>query len=117
MPELTQDAIGFLEEKLQEIEADLPPIRNFILPYGTQTAALLHRARTLARELERKIVSFYRLKNYFAETETVLPEYLTFVLPYANRLSDVFFALARWINQQEGKKETEWMGTHNPNKK
>jgi cob(I)alamin adenosyltransferase len=111
MPELTQDNINFLEEKLQGVEADLPEIRNFILPSGTETATLLHRARTLARDLERAIVSFYRSKNYLSEGEPRIPEYLTYALPYANRLSDVFFALARWINRDENKKETLWKGT------
>lgn len=110
MPRLTQDNINFLEERLQGIEEDLPELKNFILPSGTETAALLHRARTSARDLERSIVSFYRSKNYLSDGESHVPEYLTYALPYANRLSDVFFALARWINQNENKEETIWTG-------
>lgn len=110
MPELTQNNIDFLEEQLQEIEVDLPQLRNFILPSGTETAALLHRARTSARDLERMIVCFYRSKNYLSEGESSIPEYLEHALPYANRLSDIFFALARWINRDENKEETVWTG-------
>ena len=111
IPHLTQGHIDFLEEKLQEIEDELPELKNFILPSGTETAALMHRARTESRNLERTIVSFYRATNYFTEDKIDLPKYLGYILPYANRLSDIFFALARWTNLKENVKETEWRGT------
>jgi cob(I)alamin adenosyltransferase len=76
-----------LEQKIDFYSAHSPEIKQFILPGGSKTAAILHLARTVARRLERLIVA---LKNESA----INP----FVLIYVNRLSDYFFAAARYAN-------------------
>lgn len=97
LPQLTKGNVVFIEENIQKFEKDLPELRRFILPTGTQTAALLHIARTVCRRAERSIVTLSKEKQI---TENAIS--------YVNRLSDLLFTLARWVNKQEGKQEKEW---------
>jgi cob(I)alamin adenosyltransferase len=86
-----------LEQAIDACEADLPPLRAFILPGGSRVGALLHAARTICRRAERSVVGL-------AERSPVEP----LVVTYLNRLSDLLFVLARRENQRGGKTETEW---------
>lgn len=97
-PQLTKDNVKFIEENIQQFERELPQLRKFILPTGTQTAALLHVARTVCRRTERSIVTLSKVKKLDENS-----------IPYINRLSDLLFALARWVNKKEGKIEKEWI--------
>jgi cob(I)alamin adenosyltransferase len=74
----------------------MPKLKNFILP-GGKTGSFLHYARTVARRAERRTVQL-------AEKEAMLPE----ILIYINRLSDLLFTFARYINYQEKQKEVIW---------
>lgn len=94
----TQDA-ETLEKRMDELQSELPELKNFILPGGTALGASLHHARTVARRAERAAV---RLK---AQIE-VRPE----LLIYLNRLSDYLFVLARHANFKAGVGETIWQG-------
>jgi len=76
-----------LEQELAEMNAELPPLRSFILPGGTPAAAHAHLARTLARRAERAVVAL-------AVAETVNGD----AVRYLNRLSDHLFVLARSLN-------------------
>ena len=78
---------GWLEQRIDAENADLAPLKSFILPGGSETAARLHLARTAARRAERSIVAL-------AEQESVNPQ----ALAYCNRLSDYLFVLARLVN-------------------
>lgn len=78
-----------LEQAIDRMEAELPPLQSFVLPAGTRSAALTHIARTVARRAERRAVRV-------AANEEVNPE----VLRYLNRLSDYLFVLARRLNQR-----------------
>ncbi len=98
LPQLTKDNVIFLEENISKFEKDLPELKRFILPTGTQTASLLHIARTICRRTERSIVTLSKEKNLDENS-----------VPYINRLSDLLFTLARWINKKEGKEEKEWI--------
>lgn len=98
LPQLTKNNVKFLEENIQKFEKDLPTLRRFILPAGVQTAALLHVARTVCRRVERSIVSLSKEKTLDENS-----------IPYANRLSDLLFTLARWLNKKECKEEKEWI--------
>lgn len=82
------------------LEAELPPLRRFILPGGTPCAAYLQLARSVVRRAEREA---WRV----AEKEPVNPQ----ALVYLNRLSDLLFLLAREENVHAGVEETQWMGT------
>ncbi|MDP3985959.1 MAG: cob(I)yrinic acid a,c-diamide adenosyltransferase [Candidatus Veblenbacteria bacterium] len=88
-----------LEQRMDELQQELPELKNFILPGGSALGATLHHARTVARRAERAVV---RLK---AQIE-VRPE----LLIYLNRLSDYLFVLARHANLKAGVQEVTWQG-------
>lgn len=94
---ITPEMVGWLEAMIDRMDADLPPLRNFILPGGTPVAAQLHVARTLCRRAERLTVEL-------ADQETLSPT----VIPYLNRLSDFLFTLARWENHLSGISDDKW---------
>ncbi len=86
------------ERLIDQMTEKLSELRNFILPGGGKTGALLHAARTVCRRAERRIVSL-------AQKEHVD----TAILVYLNRLSDLLFTMARYVNMKEEKKETVWV--------
>lgn len=86
-----------LERAIDRLEAKLPPLRAFVLPAGTPTAAALHRARAVCRRAERSIVGL----SHDAE---VNPR----IVVYVNRLSDLLFLLARHENFGAGRDEEPW---------
>ena len=85
---LKSGAVLRLDEALAEHNAELPRLKEFILPAGTRSAALAHVCRTVARRAERAVVAL-------AATETVRSE----PRQYLNRLSDLLFVLARVLNR------------------
>jgi len=87
---LSNEEVRILESHIDEFEAKLPPLRQFILPCGASAAAKLHLVRAVTRRAERYCVSLSRL-------EKVNPQ----ILRYLNRLSDLCFVLARYVNQQQ----------------
>jgi cob(I)alamin adenosyltransferase len=89
--------IAGLERAIDEYDAKVPALRTFILPSGSRGGALLHFARTVCRRAERAAI---RLSH----DEPVNPS----VLRYLNRLSDLLFALARYVNRAARKPETPW---------
>jgi cob(I)alamin adenosyltransferase len=90
-------AVDWLEAIIDEMTAQLPELKHFILPGGTPAAAQLHVARTICRRAERLAVAL--------AADTALNVQ---VLPYLNRLSDALFTMARWENSQAGVSEEEW---------
>jgi cob(I)alamin adenosyltransferase len=94
---VTAEQVAWLEQRCDEANADLPMLRSFILPGGTETAALLHLARTVCRRAERRVVTL-------AGREEVNPQ----ARAYLNRLSDLLFILARAANAQAGAEEPLW---------
>lgn len=97
---LQEEGITFLEKRIDELIEKTPPIERFILPGGTEAAATVHIARTVTRRAERLVVSLMRGEENSA---------LDLSLRYLNRLSDYFFALARWINERMGAKDVEYI--------
>lgn len=98
LPELSPSDTVELEKAIDEMEAQLPPLQNFILPGGCLPASHAHVARCVCRRAERLVVSL-------AETEAIPGE----ILPYLNRLSDYLFVVARYITLREGGEENAWM--------
>jgi len=94
---VTAEQVAWLEGLCDEANAELPPLRSFVLPGGSETAALLHLARTVCRRAERRVVAL-------AVREEVNPE----VRAYLNRLSDLLFILARAGNAETGAEEALW---------
>lgn len=88
-----------LEEMIDLCEAELPPLKNFILPGGCPTAAQLHLARTVCRRAERLVVGL-------SESGPVSPQ----IIVYLNRLSDLLFVLARFENARTGVPDVKWKG-------
>lgn len=86
-----------LEQELDALNADLEPLKSFVLPGGHPPAAYLHQARTVCRRAERVCVSL-------AENEAVNPD----AIRYLNRLSDFLFVAARWTNDQ-GQADVKWV--------
>jgi cob(I)alamin adenosyltransferase len=95
IPAIRDSDIRVLETEIDRCEEELPPLRQFILPGGTEAAALLHLARTIARRAERGCVALSR-------SDWVDPQ----ILGYLNRLSDLCFVLARYVNHANGATES-----------
>lgn len=85
-----------LEGWIDRLDAELPPLRHFILSDGCPAGATLHLARTICRRAERSVLSL--------GSEAVEP----IVLIYLNRLSDLLFTMARAANHRAGATETPW---------
>ena len=98
VPDLDEGSIGRLEAQIDAADSELPPLRNFILPGGSEAAARLHLARTVCRRAERLLVAF-------AGELTIEPV----VLRYLNRLSDWLFVYARWCNHRTGVADVPWV--------
>jgi cob(I)alamin adenosyltransferase len=86
-----------LEAAIDRFEADLEPLRQFILPGGTPAAAALHSARTVCRRAERRLLTLMAAEPMESHS-----------LVYLNRLSDLLFVLARWTNRQAGIDDVFW---------
>ena len=100
---IVQAQVDRLEREIDQLNADLEPLRSFVLPGGAPAAAALHLARTVARRAERRIVALQD-----AEGETVS----TAAVAYINRLSDFLFVAARWVNDK-GRTDILWVPGQN----
>jgi cob(I)alamin adenosyltransferase len=87
-----------LENDLDAFNADLPPLKDFILPGGTEAAARCHLARTVARRAERQVISLARAEKVNEAS-----------IRFLNRLSDLLFVVARVLSRAEGGSEIIWM--------
>ncbi len=94
---IDEDRISELERAIDEGEAELEPLRAFILPGGTPKSAALHAARTVCRRAERRVIALTR--------EVEIPP---IVVKYLNRLSDLLFVLSRVANRRAGVGEVTW---------
>jgi len=99
---LTEEKVTWLEAQIAVIEKELPPITTFFLAGGTELAALLDVARTIARRAERRLVSF-RHDAAMIGAEKGRPSGYT--IAYLNRLSSLLYACARLVNHLAGEKE------------
>lgn len=97
MPELPVDRIEEMEEWIDGAVDELPPLRAFILPGGSEGAATLHLARTVCRRAERAVVTLGRQERVDEA-----------VVRYLNRLSDTLFTLARLENARAGLSDVLW---------
>lgn len=94
---LNKEHVSSVEEWGGKIETELPPIKNFIIPGGSETSALLDYARTVARRAERQTVAAHE-EGVIKGTEHLLV--------YLNRLSSLLYALARVANHRAGVEES-----------
>jgi cob(I)alamin adenosyltransferase len=94
---IDHERVAELERAIDAADTELEPLRAFILPGGSPTAAALHVARTVCRRAERRIVDI-------ADEMEIPP----LVIVYLNRLSDLLFTLARLANKRASAPETAW---------
>ncbi len=97
LPPLPVERVEAMEGWMDEASAELPELREFVLPGGTPGAAALHQARTICRRAERKVV-------HLAILEAVEED----ILIYLNRLSDLLFSMARLENHRAGRPDVTW---------
>jgi cob(I)alamin adenosyltransferase len=95
--------ITWLEHVLDRLNEDLPPLKDFILPGGSRSAATCHLARTVCRRAERCTLTL-------SKREEIPP----FSVPYLNRLSDLLFVIARVIAMSAGGSEVLWQKNRPP---
>lgn len=86
------------EKLIDEMTAQIPELKHFILPGGSKAGSLLHVSRTITRRAERQLIGLI-------QKEEVDP----YIVTYLNRLSDLLFTMARFVNHQEKKKEITWI--------
>ena len=96
---IVQAQVDRLEQEIDRLNADLEPLKSFVLPGGTRAAAALHLARTVSRRAERRLVELKQM-----EGEIVSPA----AAAYVNRLSDFLFVAARWVNDK-GRSDVLWI--------
>lgn len=96
-PRVTDTDIHQLESEIDEMNEELPALRSFVLPGGSELNAQLHVARTVCRRAERLSVGLSREMEVAPET-----------IAYLNRLSDALFVWSRWVNLQLGVPEVLW---------
>lgn len=98
---MSEEQVTRLENEIDAMNADIPPLQSFILPGGSAAAAWLHLARTVARRAEREM-------TLTAETQEINPA----AIQYINRLSDHLFVLARKVNDN-GATDVLWVPGQN----
>lgn len=93
------DDVQSLENEIDRMESEMEPIKNFILPGGSESSCYAHICRSVSRRFERKLVSLKLNEDNMVESNWV---------KYINRLSDYLFVLARYLNFKKGVKEDFW---------
>ncbi len=83
---------------LDAFNEDLPALKDFILPGGSEAAARCHLARTIARRAERRVISLSQIEDVNEAT-----------IRYLNRLSDLLFVIARVLARRDGGSEVLWV--------
>jgi cob(I)alamin adenosyltransferase len=102
LPTLSEDDIILLENEIDAMNEQLPPLTNFILPGGHNIVSFCHIARTVCRRAERSLIRL----NHISPVENIIIRLL-------NRLSDYLFVLARKTGKDAGAIETPWIAKNN----
>ncbi len=89
-----------IEREIDELNADLAPLKSFVLPGGHAAATHLHQARTVCRRAERLIVALDATTGEHVSDGAIA---------YINRLSDFFFVASRWVNAKSGDGDVLWV--------
>jgi len=99
LPNVGEADIKMLEDWMDEMNRELPELKNFILPKGSKAVSQIHICRTVCRRAEIEVLSCQTLDNL----QRIKP-----ITKYLNRLSDFFFVLARFVGQGQGLNEKIW---------
>ncbi len=89
-----------IEAEIDELNAELSPLRSFVLPAGHAAAAQLHMCRTVCRRAERLVVELAAIESEHVSEGAIA---------YINRLSDFFFVASRWVNFKSGSGDVLWV--------
>ena len=95
---MDESAIGHLENEMDRLESDLPPLHHFVIPGGHPSACQAHICRTVCRRAERRVITL--------ATEMDVHDW---VIRYLNRLSDYFFVLSRHLSHHFKSEEIRWL--------
>lgn len=96
-PDLVDEDISMIERAIDRMQSELPDLKHFILPGGSEGISAAHLARTVCRRAERRCVAL----AFDSKIEPI-------IILYLNRLSDYFFVLARWMGFKDGIEEIKW---------
>jgi cob(I)alamin adenosyltransferase len=99
VPELSEDQVGVLEKAMDNMDEELPELKNFILPGGHPHVSQCHITRCVCRRAERLVVALAAMESVPA-----------IVIQFLNRLSDYLFILARWTARSLQVQEVIWKG-------
>lgn len=94
---ITAEKVARLEQSIDSYNTQVEPLKDFILPGGSEAASICHMARAVARRAERDLISLHQLEPVCDTTRQ-----------YLNRLSDLLFVAARIINQALGQPDVLW---------
>lgn len=97
LPELKEEADKPLEKAMDRMDAELPPLRNFVLPGGHESVSTAHICRTVCRRAERRVAALQEEEARYARE-----------LKFLNRLSDYFFVVSRYLSQALNIEERPW---------
>lgn len=95
---ISQDDVHYLEQEIDKMDSELPPMTHFVLPGGHTTVSYCHIARCVCRRAERLAVHLHEIEPTDEN-----------VLTYLNRLSDYLFVLARKLSQDLNAEEVKWI--------
>ena len=118
---ISQENIKFIEEIIDVVEKELPPVKSFFISGGTEISALLDYSRSVSRRAERRVVALMETKKIdpVRSSRATVLRTRAFgasatsngvddeILAYLNRLSSLFYALARFVNFKSGIKENQ----------
>jgi cob(I)alamin adenosyltransferase len=99
IPRITEKHTEILEQDIDHFESSNDELKNFIIPGGDKGAVKLHVCRTICRRAERRVVTLSKKENIGEN-----------ILIFLNRLSDLFFVIARYQNKISGIEDTKWIG-------
>lgn len=99
LEKISEEDIQKLEKAMDEMNEELPELKNFIIPNGSRAVSYAHICRTICRRAEIEVLNCLVMEN----TERV-----AIITKYLNRLSDFFFVLARYVGYQKNITETIW---------
>lgn len=98
LPDLHDADVQWLEQRIDEMNEQLPEMRSFIIPGGNLASSTCHVARCICRRAERLCVDMHERQEYIPDL----------IIQYLNRLSDFLFVLARYIGHINGAPELPW---------
>jgi cob(I)alamin adenosyltransferase len=98
---LREEQVARIEQALEAWNADLPALKEFILPGGSRAAAMAHLARTICRRAERSVVRLAQAEKLGGQVSVEARRYL-------NRLSDLLFVAGRVLNRHAGRGDVQW---------